>query len=152
MLIFLPKNNDLASIERSLSSAQLAQIQRSLFPQQVEVSLPKFTFSTSYDLNDTLSTMGMSSAFDPNTADFSGMDGQKDLYIGLVIHKAYIAVDEQGTEAAAATGIGMTLSAANVVEQQPIIFRADHPFLFMILDNTTGSILFFGRVDDPTAQ
>jgi serpin B len=91
--------------------------------------------------------MGMKSAFESN-ADFSGMDGRKDLFISAVIHKAFVDVNETGTEAAAATGIAMTRSAAPN-RTPPPVFRADHPFIFLIYDQTSGSILFLGRMTDP---
>jgi serpin B len=92
--------------------------------------------------------MGMRDAFSQQ-ADFSGMNGRKDLFISAVIHKAYIDVNEEGTEAAAATGIVVGITA---VPPPPPVFRADHPFLFLIRDNNSGSILFLGRVTNPTLQ
>jgi len=93
-----------------------------------------------------LKSMGMTNAFSPN-ADFSGINGKRDLFISAVIHKAYVEVNEEGTEAAAATGVVMRLTS---IGPAPIpVFRADHPFLFLIRDNLTGSILFIGRVANP---
>jgi serine protease inhibitor len=97
-------------------------------------------------MNDTLSALGMLTAFSEN-ADFSGMTGKKDLYIGFVIHQAYVKVDEEGTEAAAATVVGMKLEA--VMPRN--IFRADHPFIFLIQEKDTGNILFLGRVVNPAS-
>jgi serpin B len=108
--------------------------------------LPKFSITSSFDLPVALQALGIVSAFDPDTADFSGMDGQRDLYIQRAIHKAVVTVDEEGAEAAAATGISMGVGAAI-----PMQFTADHPFLFLIHDEVTGSILFLGRLADPTA-
>ncbi|MBD3252855.1 serpin family protein, partial [Candidatus Pacearchaeota archaeon] len=108
------------------------------------VYLPKFEFDTKYFMKDTLSELGMSTAFSSN-ADFSGMTGNRDLFISFVIHQAYVMVDEKGTEAAAATAVGMELTA---VEPRKI-FRADHPFIFIIQEKETGNILFLGRVVDP---
>ena len=90
--------------------------------------------------------MGMKDAF--GDADFSGMTGERDLYISEVLHKAFVEVNEEGTEAAAATAVIMT--RMSMVEMGPIIFKADHPFIFLIRDNDSGSILFLGRVIDPT--
>jgi serpin B len=101
-------------------------------------------------MNNTLATMGMPTAFNPSSADFSGMDGTRSLYIGTVIHKAYIDVYEEGTEAAAATGVAMKLSAGPMNPPQPKIFNANHPFIFAIVHNQSGSILFMGKVNDPT--
>jgi serpin B len=114
------------------------------------VYIPRFKIESQYSLKDTLSTMGMPTAFS-TTADFSGMDGKQDLYISDVIHKAYIEVNEQGTEAAAATGVVME-AAAVYPEVPPTVFRADHPFLFLIQDNNTGIILFEGVVMDPSSD
>ena len=95
--------------------------------------------------------MGMAQAFS-NSANFSGMTGKPDFTISAAIHKAYIDLNEQGTEAAAATSIIMRATAARVPfpEPPPIVFRADHPFLFLIRDTKTGAILFMGRITDPT--
>jgi serpin B len=90
--------------------------------------------------------MGMPTAFS-NQADFSGMTGKKDLFISFVIHQAFVKVDEEGTEAAAATGVGMQMSVAT-----QNIFRADHPFIFIIQEKATGNILFLGRVIDPSSK
>jgi serpin B len=91
--------------------------------------------------------MGMPLAFS-NEADFSGMDGERDLYISAIVHKAYVKVDESGTEAAAATGTVMALTS--VMRQPSPVFRADHPFIFLIRDTQSGAILFLGRITDPT--
>ena len=110
-----------------------------------DIYLPKFEFDSKYMMKDTLSKMGMPTAFEPNNADFSGMSGQKDLFISSVIHQSYVKVDEKGTEAAAATGVVMETTSF----QPGKVFRADHPFVFMIQDKETGSILFMGRVSNP---
>ncbi len=109
-----------------------------------EIYLPKFKFETRYELNDYLKDLGMPTAFTYD-ADFSGMTGKKDLYIDFVIHKAYIDVNEEGTEAAAATAVGMFATAMTPTK----VFKADHPFLFIIQEKKTGNILFLGRVVNP---
>jgi serpin B len=92
--------------------------------------------------------MGMPSIFDPRKADLFGIDGEKDLYVSSALHKAFVDVNEEGTEAAAATAIIVTLTDS---VQTPVpIFKADHPFIFVIQDTETGNILFMGRVADPT--
>jgi len=111
------------------------------------ISLPKFEFDTKYFMKDMLSNLGMPTAFSDG-ADFSGMTGQRDLFISFVIHQAYVKVDEKGTEAAAATAVGMELTSA--IPRN--FFRADHPFIFIIQEKETGNILFMGRVTDPTQQ
>ena len=116
--------------------------------QEVDIYLPKFKFETQYELKELLSDMGMVDAFELPPADFSGISGHKDLYITKVIHKAIIEVNEEGSEAAAATAVVVGTKA---VMHKPV-FKADHPFLFMIRHNETGSILFMGRVANPTAK
>jgi len=153
MLVILPKTGKSAAIEKNLSVAEFKKIKASLKSALTDVYLPKFKFNTEYDMNSTLSSMGMPTAFNPDNADFTGMyDKSKageNLYIGLVIHKAYIDVNEEGTEAAAATGVAM--KAAAIMEPTlPKVFNADHPFIFAIVHNQSGSILFMGKVNDPT--
>jgi serpin B len=149
MLILLPKTTDgLPAIESQLSPDLLTKIDQALAPQRVEISLPKFKFNASLDLAGPLAEMGMKDAFTPNTADFSSMDDSHDLYISGVVHQAFVAVDEKGTEAAAATGI--MVGATAIMLPPPLSFNADHPFLFAIRDQKTGLILFLGRVQDPS--
>ncbi|HXP49269.1 MAG TPA: serpin family protein, partial [Bacteroidia bacterium] len=116
----------------------------------VDVSLPKFKTTLSFDISAVLSKMGMPLAFSPIAADFSGMTGNKDLFIGKVLHKAFIEVDERGTEAAAATAVMMELSSMRF--RNPVIFNADHSFMFVISDNTSGSILFMGQIVNPKQE
>jgi serpin B len=115
---------------------------------KIILTLPKFKMTQEFELGNTLVSMGMAQAFQKGAADFSGMTGKRDLWISEAIHKAYIDVNEEGTEAAAATGIVMR-SMAMRREQPPIVFCADHPFLFVIRDNRSGGILFMGRLSDP---
>jgi len=101
-------------------------------------------------MNSTLQAMGMESAFDPNAADFSGMTGGKDLYISAVIHKAFVDVNEKGTVAAAATAVAPEEPFDLPGKPKPLpVFRADHPFIFMIQDNRNGALLFVGRIMNP---
>jgi serpin B len=152
MVVLLPQKVDgLAELEGKLSVANLQQWVSDLQSQQVIVYLPRFKTTSQFEMNDTLKSMGMVSAFDPSTADFSGMTGKKDLFLSAVIHKAFVDVNEEGTEAAAATGVVAAPTAAPEVEpKKPPVFRADHPFVFLIRDNRNSSILFLGRVTDPT--
>jgi serpin B len=108
--------------------------------------VPKFKMTSKFNLGSVLRAMGMTAAFSRN-ADFSGMTGNRDLFISAVVHQAYVDVNEEGTEAAAATGVVMKLTSAGP-ERIPI-FRADHPFIFLIRDKASGSILFLGRVMNP---
>jgi serpin B len=113
------------------------------------MTLPKFKMTQQFELQDTLGAMGMTLAFDAH-ADFSGMTGNREFYISAAIHKAYIDVNEEGTEAAAATAVVMRSMMARMQQPAPPVFRADHPFIFLIRDNRSGGILFMGRVTDPT--
>jgi serpin B len=113
----------------------------------VQVSLPKFRAESEFSLRKTLSTMGMPTTF-TDKADFAGIDPKRGLAISEVAHKAFVDVAEQGTEAAAATGITMRATAMRVSEQ-PVVFRADHPFLFLIRDTRSGVVLFIGRLMNP---
>jgi serpin B len=147
MVIILPEEQDLSRVEDSLDATTLSRWEDSCTNRRVHVYFPKFRLETMYSLPPTLAGMGMPSAFTP-AADFSGIDGTKDLYISDVIHKAFIEVTEEGTEAAAATGVVMPLKAVPSEEIVPV-FRADHPFIFLIQDDKTENILFMGRVIDP---
>ncbi len=117
--------------------------------ENVEVSLPRFKFDWKMTLNDLLSSMGMTKAFVPHAADFSGMTGNRDLYIGFVIHKTYVDVNEKGTEAAAVTAVGMFTTSMPVEPPAKIRFTVDRPFLFTITEKSTGAILFIGEINAP---
>jgi serpin B len=143
MLILLPKEN--LEALKPLTLEKLKRWKSQMRETKLDgIYLPKFEFDAKYFMNDVLSKLGMPTAFS-GEADFSGMSGKKDLYISSVIHQAYVKVDEKGTEAAAAT-------AVTVITAMPIskIFRADHPFIFIIQDKETGNILFMGRVVNPS--
>src|SRR5215831_8232993 len=147
MLILLPRQTDgLPLLEKSLTDTRLSDIQSKIYPTRVHVVLPKFKITTSFTLNETLRTLGMELPF-TDRADFSGMDGKRDLLISLVAHKAYVDVNEKGTEAAAATAVVGALMSR--VSLPPKEFRADHPFLFVITHRPSGTILFMGRLQNP---
>ncbi len=149
MDILLPKAKDgLAKLEAALSPAALQQWTGKLAQERVNVRLPKLKIESTFELSRTLGELGMSDAFDAKKADFSGMDGTKELFIGGVVQKTFCAVDEDGTEAAAATAVMATAGAA-APSGPPKDFTADHPFLFMIRDTKTGSLLFIGRFVKP---
>jgi len=151
MIVFLPRKVDgLPEFEKSLTTDKLAGWLTKLDWREVRVFLPRFRVTSAFTLNEVLSAMGMQQAFDAKAADFSGMTGGKDLFISLVIHKAFVDVDEKGTEAAAATAVLAPTTAAPG-PSPPAVFRADHPFLFLIHDQRSGSILFIGRVTNPKA-
>ncbi len=150
MIIFLPKKIDgLAEFEKVLTNDTVKIWIDELMgshESEILVSIPKFKTTCEFELSQVLYDMGMPSAFSLPPADFSRMTGTEDLFISKVIHKAFVDVNEEGTEAAAATAVVMMKSVA----VKPLIFRADHPFMFLIRENQTGSILFVGRIVDPT--
>jgi serpin B len=148
MIIILPDTGNFQNFEKGFDSAKLGEVINSLSGSAVDLTLPRFKVESSFSLNQALSSLGISAAFNPDQADFSGMDGQQDLYISQVVHKAFIQTDESGTEAAAATGIAMEASSMPVETPPQVI--VDHPFLFFIYDQSSGAILFEGRVLDPS--
>jgi serpin B len=153
MVVLLPKATDgLPALEQSFTSGVAGEWIQKLEPvDKVILTLPRFTMTQEFELSGTLSAMGMAQAFS-GAADFSGMTGKPNFSISAAIHKAYIDVNEKGTEAAAATAIVMRATAMRreAPEPPPVVFRADHPFLFILLDTRSGSMLFLGRVADPT--
>jgi serine protease inhibitor len=151
MLLLLPEKVDgLGRLEDALTPENLDRWTRPLEEKEVQVFLPKFKESSQFRLEKTLASMGMVDAFEMDKADFSGMDGRKWLYIAAVIHQAFVEVNEEGTEAAAATAVVIKARSAPGVSRPPLIFRADHPFVFLMRDNRTGSILFLGRMVNPS--
>lgn len=148
MDIIVPDQGDFAAFESSIGQPQFAQIVREMQPASLQLGLPKFHFASAFDLGTKLSALGMPDAFNRDLADFSGMTGGRDLFIDKVLHQADISVDEEGTEAAAATAVIMGPTSALMPQAQLII---DRPFIFAIRDLSSGQILFLGRVLDPTA-
>jgi serpin B len=152
MIIFLPNDpGGLPALEQSLTASNTQQWIRQLgTTPKVIVTMPKFKTTQQFELVGTLAAMGMPQAFRPS-ADFSGMTGNREFFISAVIHKAYIDVNEEGTEAAAATAVTMRAMAARAPNPAPTpVFHADHPFVFLIRDRRSNSILFMGRMADPT--
>lgn len=147
--VLLPKAADgLPALEKSLTAGNLGVWLAALGKRQVEVILPKFRLDSEFSLRDALSRMGMRDAFTA-AADFSGIDGRRDLALSNVVHKAFVDVSEEGTEAAAATGAAVALISA-VQPPAHTVFRADHPFIFLIRDTRSGTVLFAGRLLHPT--
>jgi serpin B len=158
MTVVLPDAVDgLAALERSLDAARLESWIQALQPQQVSVALPKFTIDagSSLMLSDVLKGLGMKLAFDRSRADFTGIANPPSpadrLVISEVVHKTFVKVDEKGTEAAAATAVLMERAGAAPPKAQPQVFKADHPFLFLVRDVRSGALLFLGRVVEPAA-
>jgi serpin B len=147
MVILLPEAGKFQAFEEGLQAQQVSDIISGLQPTEVALTMPRFEFESEFSLKDTLAGMGMPIAFS-SSADFSGMTAKPELFIAEVVHKAFVAVDEDGTEAAAATAVPMELTA---VPEPPLEVTIDHPFIFLIRDIETGVILFAGRVMNPGA-
>jgi serpin B len=146
MIAILP-GGDIDKLGESLSNQELDRIRKEMRPEEVEVSLPRFKIEARSLLKDNLSKLGMPDGFDKPVADFSGITGNKALYLSSVIHQAMIDVNEEGSEAAAATGV--VIKTRTVRAPSKLEFRADRPFIFMIVHNPSGSILFMGRLTNP---
>jgi serpin B len=148
LIVLLPREKTgISMLEQKLTLENILRWQDQLRKQKVKLFFPKFKIEAQFNLGQTLSAMGMPDAFDPHSADFSAMIGKKELFISAVIHKAFVEVNEEGTEAAAATGVVVGVTS---IAPPPPIFKADHPFVFFIQDNASRSILFLGRVLDPS--
>ncbi|MBI3831691.1 MAG: sigma-70 family RNA polymerase sigma factor [Planctomycetes bacterium] len=151
MLVFLPAEaGGLAGFENTVTPENVAKWTAGMKSEMVRIGMPKFkmTWGTE-NLTETLKTLGMKDAFSLGTADFTGMADTKELFIGMVLHKAFVDVNEEGTEAAAATAVAMSGGGRPRPTPEPKVFTADRPFLFAIRDNESGSLLFVGRVADP---
>jgi serpin B len=146
-----PTKHGVGELEEKLIAGGLPSWLTALKTARVEVTLPRFKMSSSFSLGPTLAGLGMERAFKLPGADFSGIDGTHELYIGAVVHQAYVDLDEQGTEAAAATAVEMLAGSAPPSEP-PIPFKADHPFVFLLRDPKSGAVLFLGRLADPTSH
>jgi len=149
LIVVLPKKRDgLGDVEKALRLSEIDGWLKNRRHREVKVFLPRFRIESSFNLAEHLTAMGMEQAFAFPGADFSGMDGTHLLYISAVLHKAFVDVDEEGTEAAAATAVVM-LAGAAAPSEQPKVFRADHPFLFLIREEQSGTIFFMGRLCRP---
>jgi serpin B len=147
MLVLLPDEIEgLSALEAKLTTDNVSRWQSGLRKQEVRVYLPRFRLTSQFQLAEVLKAMGMTRPFTPGEADLSGMSSEQELVVSAVIHKAFVDVNEEGTEAAAATGVEVKTTAAIL---GPAVFRADHPFVFLIRDNRTGVILFLGRLVNP---
>lgn len=147
MVIIQPEAEGFEQFDSSLDAATVEEIIDSLSSSRVDLTMPKFEYEYESGLKSALTSLGMGEAFSDN-ADFSGMTGGKDLFIADVLHKAFVSVDENGTEAAAATGVIMSLTSMPL---DPVEMTLDSPFIFLIQDNETGAILFIGRIMDPSS-
>lgn len=145
MLLVLPAEGRMGDFERGLTPERVDAITRGLGTRMVQLTVPTFSFRKNTSLKALLRGLGMSDAFEPGAADFSGIDGRRDLFVQDVVHEGFIGVDERGTEAAAATAVNFGTTAV----PQPATFQADRPFIFAIRDRVSGSLLFLGRVVAP---
>jgi serpin B len=150
MVVVLPSEGEFKEFEDGLDYEQVKRIIDNLNDRRVELTMPKFEFESDFSLKQALSALGMAEAFSGG-ADFSGMTGNKDLFISDVIHKAFVLVEEGGTEAAAASAVIMVMSAPGPEPEEPVTVTIDRPFIFLIRDIETGAILFIGRVINPAA-
>ena len=149
MLVILPKpGKNFLETEKGLTAEKFSKVRSGLAEKEVKVFLPRFRLADDWDLAPALSALGMPQPFAYPGADFRGMNGRKDLFVQKAVQKAFAEVNEEGTEAAAATGIAMMPGSA-MSPGQPVEFRADRPFVFLIQDSRTGLILFMGRLADP---
>lgn len=147
MTVLVP-DGDVAPLEHLLADKGVSALTGAAKLTPLTIALPRFRFTWSDDLSHPLAALGMPTAF-TDRADFTGISTAEPLMIQFVLHKAFVAVDEEGTEAAAATAVGVGATSAMVPPKKPIVVRADHPFLFAITDTKTGLPLFLGRVSDP---
>jgi serpin B len=146
MVVLVPDEGAFHTFEGALDAERLSAIVDGLTNEQVTLTMPRFEYRSGFSVNDALKALGMTDAFS-GSADFSGMTGSRDLFISSVIHKAFVSVDEEGTEAAAATAVAMVESA---MPGEPVELTVDRPFIFTIRDIETGAVLFVGRVVDPS--
>ncbi len=146
MMIVMPiEKYGMKKLEERLDAELYESYNNSMYRTKVDLALPKFKIEAGYELNKPLKELGMETPFN-SEADFSGISEKEELYISNIVHKSYVDVNEEGTEAAAATGVVMRKTTAVM---ETVKFKADHPFIFFIKDNKTGSILFMGRLMNP---
>jgi serpin B len=149
MTVILPRELPLSEYESTLTQEKIDNLTKSMYSQEVNVVLPRFKTTAEFQLRPTLNKLGMNMAFSDH-ADFSNITSEEDLKISAVIHKAFVEVNEEGTEAAAATAVSMMLCASFLRSDEPEYFRADKPFFFLIRNRKTGTVYFTGRITDPT--
>jgi serpin B len=150
MIVILPRKVDgLSELEKALTQQNVNKWIDGMNSRLVRVFLPRFKIEAQFGLADTLKSMGMTDAFSDTKADFSGIATMEKLFIFDVVHKAFVDVNEEGTEAAAATAVIMGVRSAVVRPEEPVVFRADHPFIFAIRHRDSGAILFLGRLAKP---
>lgn len=151
MMVILPvARNGIAELEESMTAEKIEQWRQDLRPHEVIVEMPKFTMKTGYLLNTPMMDLGAVSVFDEERSDLSGMarpSSDYSPYVGMVLHDAFVEVNEEGTEAAAVSTV--VIPNKSYIPQLPVRFVADHPFIFLIQDDESGAILFMGRLSSP---
>jgi serpin B len=147
MVILLPQSGEFETFEKSLDAQRVNAILENLESRGVALAMPRFESESAFSLRESLAAMGMTDAFSGD-ADFSGMTGNRDLFISDVVHKAFVSVDEAGTEAAAATAVGMVTS---MPPEATVEVNVNHPFVFLIRDIPTNTVLFVGRIINPSS-
>ncbi|MBI5831179.1 MAG: serpin family protein [Armatimonadetes bacterium] len=147
-LVLLPPEVTTAVVGQELDPADLTTLMTTAGSRQVRLTWPRFTVRPSLPLKQNLISLGMTDAFDQVKADLSGLDGQRDLYVTDALHKAFVKVNEEGTEAAAATAVIVGLRS---MPAQPVVMNVNRPFLFLVRDNASGALLFMGRIVNPAA-
>jgi serpin B len=149
LVVLLPaEGSSLGELESRLTGDRLISWLDGLVPRRVDLSLPRFRSRSAVRLDPSLRELGLTRPFNPAQADFSGLTTRERLFLSAIVHEAVVDVDEQGTEAAAATGMAVAATMAGRPET-PVVFRADRPFVYLIRDQATGAILFLGRLSDP---
>ena len=149
MLVIVPDAGTFEAFERDLTAERFEAIVAAPRDHMTTLSLPRFSFRAQASLVPALSAMGMAQEFRAGSADFSGIDGTKDLVVTAVVHEGFVDVGEEGTEAAAATGVAIGIRSAAPSREEPLVVRADRPFAWAIIERPTGTILFAGAVRDP---
>lgn len=151
MVVLAPNDpKGLPALEKILSGSNVSTWTKSLRQRETTIRLPKFKMAASYDLKETLSSMGMPTAFNVGQANFTGISKSEEFYVGAAVHQAFIEVNEKGTEAAAATGMSLDERSA-LKPEVPFtpVFNADRPFVYLIRDVESGAVLFMGRITNP---
>jgi serpin B len=148
MVVVLPDEGSFAEVESSVADGAMADVVASLTDRTVNLSMPRFDIESRAEMTDVMRALGMNTAFEPGSADFSAMTTDEQLFIGFIVHQANITVDEAGTEAAAATAVGV--GATSAPTDPPVDVVVDRPFIFVIRDTITGCPVFMGRIGDPS--
>ena len=146
MLVVVPAEGSFAEVEAGIGEGLLGEAVAGLAASQVNLSLPRFDIESRAEMTEVMNALGMNLAFQPGAADFSGMTAEEELFVGFIIHQANITVDEKGTEAAAATAVGMR---ATSIPGVPVDLVVDRPFIFAVRDTVTGAVVFMGRIGAP---